>query len=111
MFSQTILVGRLSRDADMKFSANGKASLTLSIPVNRNRKVGDEWKQDTTWYTVIAWGDSAERNASLQKGALVAINGHMEQQKWEGDNGEKHERWVLIADRITRLDRKGGRDE
>lgn len=110
-FSQTVIIGRLSRDPELRYVASGKALLSLSIPVNKNRREGDEWKQETTWYSVQVWGDQAERIAAYaEKGTLVTATGRMEQQHWENDQG-KQERWVLVADRVVSLERKGKSDE
>lgn len=109
MFNHITLVGRLSRDPELRYTANGKALMNLTIPVNRYSGQGNERKQDTSWFSVQVWGETAEHLSDLAKGAMLTVSGRMEQQRW-GEGEEQKERWVVVADRVVRLDKRPRED-
>jgi len=74
MFHQTILIGRLGRDPEMRFTPEGKAVTSFSVAVDEG--YGEQKK--TIWYKVTAWEKLAETcNNFLQKGKLVFVEGHL----------------------------------
>ncbi len=97
------LVGNVTRDPELKFTAAGQAFATFSLAVNRrwqNRKTR-EWEEATSFFDIVCWQGLAENaSASLAKGARVILSGRIEQRTWETDLGEKRSKVEVVADEI-----------
>lgn len=106
--NQVILIGRLTRDPELRFTAgSGKAIATFSIAVDR--PFAKERTAD--FFRVTVWGKSGENCANyLSKGSLVAIQGRLQNNNYEKD-GVKHYSTEVVADRVQFLDTKRSRDE
>jgi len=66
-----------------------------------------ERKQETEWFNVVAWGRLAEQcNQFLAKGQRVYAEGHLRSRTWEGQDGQKHYRSEIVANRVLFLDRR-----
>ena len=108
-FSQTIIIGNLGRDPEVKEFSNGDSVTNFSVAVTESwkDKTSGEKKENTTWFNVSAGQKLGEICAKyLKKGSQVQIVGKMVHKKYEKD-GEKKEFWELRADSMTML---GGRD-
>jgi single-strand DNA-binding protein len=116
------IVGNLTRDPEIRYTASGQANARLGIAVSRrwqNRQT-NEWEERTSFFNVVAWGDMAENiSDTLGKGNRVIVNGRLEQRSWETDQGEKRSVVEVVADEIgpslrwatasvTRSERRGG---
>ena len=65
------LVGNLTRDPELRFTANGRAVASFGIAVGRRYQVNGEWQEQTSYFNVTAWGDLGENAAaSLSKGKI-----------------------------------------
>ncbi len=105
--NNVILVGRLVRDADLKYINTGTACCSFSIAVNKRKKEGDNWVDAASFFDVTVWGKQAENiNQYLQKGKQVAVTGSLRQDRWEQD-GQNRSKVVIEADRVQLL---GGKD-
>jgi single-strand DNA-binding protein len=81
-----VLVGRLTRDAELKYANSGTAICRFSVAVNRRRKNGDQWVDEASYFDVVYWGKGGEAiNRFLVKGKQVAIEGELHQNRWEQD--------------------------
>ena len=101
------LIGRLGRDPEARFTANGKKYATFTLAVNRTWKSATGEKQEATdWFLVNAWGKLADICLSyLKKGRLVFVEGRLNSERWE-DKGETHFRTTVVARSMQILDRK-----
>ena len=101
------VIGRMTRDLDERafaYTQNGKARLNISIAVNDG--YGDN--QYTSYFDVVVWGKTAENiKPYLGKGKQICINGRLRQDRWDGNDGAKHSRVVIVAETVQLL---GGRD-
>ena len=98
--STVTIVGSLTRDPELRFSAAGRASCTFAVAVNRRYQQNGEWQEEVSFLDVIAWGELAENvAASLTKGNRVIVSGRLEQRTWEKD-GEKRSKVQIVADEI-----------
>lgn len=101
------VIGRMTRDLDERafaYTPNGKARLNISIAVNDG--YGDN--QYTSYFDVVVWGKTAENiKPYLGKGKQICINGRLRQDRWDGNDGAKHSRVVIVAETVQLL---GGRD-
>ena len=97
------IVGNLTRDPEIRYTASGQASARLGMAVSRrwqNRQT-NEWEERTSFFNIVAWGDMAENiSDTLAKGARVIVNGRLEQRSWETEQGEKRSVVEVVADEI-----------
>lgn len=97
------IVGRLTRDAELKYTNSGSAVTSMGIAVNRSRKDGDQWVEEANFFDVSLWGRRGESlNQYLQKGTRIAVTGELRQERWEQD-GQKRSRVVIHANNIQLL--------
>ena len=102
-----IIVGRLTRDPELRRTSTGKAVCSFDIAISRRIKdvVTDEWKDaDPTFVPIVVWGDQADRCGSrLKKGMPVHVEGKLQTNKWEGNDGVKRSRLEVVALRVQFL--------
>jgi single-strand DNA-binding protein len=104
--NHVVLVGRLTRDAELRYTSSGTAVSNLSIAINRRRKSGDQWTDEANFFNVVVWGRTAEAlNPYLLKGKQVGIQGELRQNRWEQD-GQPRSRVEISASNVQLL---GGR--
>jgi single-strand DNA-binding protein len=105
--NSVIMVGRLTRDPELRRTGTGKAVCSFDIAINRRIKdsVTGEWKDaDPTFVPVIVWGEQAERcGERLKKGSPVHVEGRLQTNKWEGNDGTKRSRLEVVASRVQIL--------
>jgi single-strand DNA-binding protein len=101
--NHVVLVGRLTRDAELKYTANGQAVCKFSIAVNRSRKNGDQWVEEASFFDVTLWGRQGEAvNQYLVKGKQVGSDGELRQDRWEQD-GQKRSKVEIVAANLQLL--------
>ena len=105
--NSVILVGRLTRDPELKRTTTSKSVCRFDIAMSRRFKdqVTGEWKDsDPTFVPIIVWGDQAERCAErLKKGIPVYIEGRLQTSSWQSTDGSKRSRLEVVASRIQFL--------
>jgi single-strand DNA-binding protein len=119
--SNVTIVGNITRDPEIRYTANGAAKASFGVAVSRrwqNRNT-QEWEEQTSFFNVVCWREMAENVAeSLGKGSRVMVAGRLEQRSWETENGEKRSVVEIVADeigpslrwataQITKNDRRG----
>ena len=101
--NHVVLIGRLTRDAELKYTANGQAVCKFSIAVNRRRKNGDQWEDEANYFDIVLWGRQGESlNQYLQKGKAVGIDGELRQDRWQQD-GQNRSKVEIVASNIQLL--------
>ena len=104
--NSVIEIGRLTRDIserDFTYTTGGTARLNLSIAVNRSEKRNGAWQDKVSYFDATVWGKTAENiRPYLHKGKQIAIDGYLDQQRWEKD-GVKYSKVVIIADSVQLL--------
>jgi single-strand DNA-binding protein len=98
------IIGRLTRDAELKFTASGQAISSFSIAVNSQKKQGDAWVDDPSFFDVTYWcGNRSEGLAPfLTKGKQIGVAGRLKQDRWEKD-GEKRSKVIIVAEAVNLL--------
>ena len=106
--NKVMIIGNLGSDPEMRFTPNGNPVTSFRVATNRVYTTAEgERKQETEWFTVVAWNKLAEQcNQFLTKGRLVYAEGRLRTRTWESQDGQKHYRTEIIANRITFLDRQ-----
>ena len=106
-----ILVGRLTRDPELRYTPSGTAVTSFGLAVNNRRKVGDEWKEEPCFVDVKIFGRMAETSSEfLSKGRPVAIEGRLSYSKWEKD-GQTRSKHEVIANNIQFLGQGQGQGQ
>jgi single-strand DNA-binding protein len=101
--NHVVLVGRLTRDAELKYTAGGQAVCKFSIAVNRRRKNGEQWEDEANYFDVVLWGRQGESlNQYLVKGKLVGLDGELHQDRWQQD-GQNRSRVEIVANNMQLL--------
>jgi single-strand DNA-binding protein len=101
--NKVIIVGRLTRDAELKYTSNGFAVCKFSLAVNRRKKSGDQWVEEANFFDVVLWGRMAEAiNQYLVKGKQVAVEGELRQNRWEQD-GQPRSKVEITANNLQLL--------
>ncbi len=79
------LVGRLTRDSEIRYSQRGEAVVRFSVAVNRRKRNADGgWEDEANFFNCVYFGKSAEAvNQYLTKGRQVAVNGELRQNRYE----------------------------
>lgn len=99
--NQIFLLGRIGHDPDLKQTANEHCYLNLSVATNRSIRRDDKWEDITDWHQVRTWNQTAELcTRVLTKGSPIAVEGHLRTDQWVDQNGDKHSRTYVHADRI-----------
>ena len=106
MLNQVVLIGRIGKDPELKYTPSGVAVVTFSLAVNRRFKSQATGEQETDWFNVVAWKQQAEFAANyLTKGRLVAVQGRLQARSWVAQDGTKRNVVEVVAERLTGLDR------
>jgi len=98
--NKAILIGRLTKDVDLRFTASGKAVATFSLAVNRPFSK----EKEADFFNIVVWGKSAENCANyLTKGRLVGIEGRLQSRSYLKDD-EKRYVTEIVADQVEFLE-------
>ena len=107
--NKVILVGRLGKDPETRFTPSGKAVTNFSMATSESWKdAGGERQEKTEWHKVQIWGPLAEISAKyLSKGKLVYIEGRLQSRSWDADDGSKRYTTEIVANQMQILSDKG----
>ena len=99
------LIGRLTRDPEIRQTAGGGTVASLRLAVNTRRKVGDAWEDTPGFYDVVCFGRTAETAGSyLVKGRRVGVDGRLQWREWDGKDGGKRQAVEVVANDVFFLD-------
>ncbi len=122
MSSNVTLIGNITRDPELRYTAGGQAIATFGIAVNRRwqNRQSQAWEESTSFFDIVCWGDLGTNvTDSLGKGDRVIVSGRLEQRSWETQDGEKRSKIEVVADEVgpsvrwavarpEKTDRRGG---
>ncbi|QOR56274.1 single strand DNA binding protein [Bacillus phage DLc1] len=107
MMNRTVLVGRLTKDADLRYTPNGKAVATVTLAVQRNFK-NQAGEYEADFPQVVIWGKQAETVANfVKKGHMVGFEGQLRTRSY-GEGDAKRYVTEVLADNFTFLEKKQG---
>jgi len=103
------LVGRLTRESELRYSSGGMAICSFSLAVNRRKRTADnKWEDEANFFNCTMFGKSAEGlNQYLEKGRQVSIQGELRQSRWEQD-GQSRSRVEIVVNSLQLLASAGG---
>ena len=108
--NKVILVGRLGRDPETRFTSGGQAVANFSLATDESYKDRNgERQKRTEWHKIVVWGKQAEiAQQYLKKGSLVFIEGRIQSREWQDKEGQKRTSFEIVANNFRML---GGRSE
>jgi single-strand DNA-binding protein len=107
--NKVILIGRLGRDPELKYTPSGAPVAKFSLATDENFKdrTGEQQKR-TEWHNIVAWNKLAEICGEyLTKGKQVYIEGSIRSRQWQDQSGNKRTSYEIIANQMTMLGSKG----
>lgn len=106
--NQVMLVGRLTRDAELRYTNSGYPVANFSLANTQRRKRGDEWTEEGHFFDCEMFGRRAESlSRYLVKGKQLGVHGQLRQDRWEQE-GRTRSRVVISVNNIQLL---GGRND
>ncbi len=107
-YNKVLLMGNLTRDPELRFTASGTAVASFGIAVNRKYKSGDDWKEDVCFVDITVWGKQGENCTEyLNKGSGVFVEGRLNMQSWETQDGQKRNKLEVVANVVQFLGKSG----
>lgn len=103
MLNRVILIGRLTRQPELRITPGGTSVTTITLAVDR--RPGQGGQKETDFIDVVLFGRLADITCQyMDKGRLVAVEGRLQSRSWETKDGQKRKSWEVIADSIQFLD-------
>lgn len=97
--NKTILMGRLTKDVELRQTASGTAVASFTIAVNR--RFAKEGQQDADFINCVAWRQQAEFISKyFHKGNMIAVIGNLQSRSWEGQDGKKQYVTEVVVDEV-----------
>ncbi|MBV9102333.1 MAG: single-stranded DNA-binding protein [Candidatus Eremiobacteraeota bacterium] len=109
-YNHIVLVGRLTRDPEIRYVQSGNAVTSFSLAVNRRTKQGEE----AMFVDIVAWDSPGRKlaeicNTYLKKGMTVLVDGRLSIRSYETKEGEKRKVTEVVCNDMQMLDSRGGR--
>ena len=105
-YNKVILMGNLTRDPELRYTANGTAVASFGLAINRRFQLEGVWKDEVCFVDITVWGKQAENcNQYLTKGRGVLIDGRLNYRTWETDEGQKRSKLDVVATTVQFLPR------
>ncbi len=104
MLNRVILIGRLTKDPELRYTQNGTAVATFTLAVDRKFK-----REEADFIPIVVWAKQAENCATyLNKGSQVAIEGRIQVRTYDNQEGQR--RWVteVVAEDVRFMGKPGG---
>lgn len=103
--NKIVLVGRLTRDPELRYTQNGTAVTKFTLAVNRPF-TNQDGQREADFIDIIVWRAQAENCANyLRKGRLVGVEGRLQIRTYETQDGQKRKAAEVVADRVEFLER------
>jgi single-strand DNA-binding protein len=118
--NRIMILGRLGKDAETRFTANNLAVTTFSVATDHSYKDKDgNWQTETTWHNVVAFSLSDYYKDNLKKGKRVYVEGRLTKRDYTDKDGVKRYSTDTLSERIIPIDADknssestgGGQDE
>lgn len=106
--NKIMLIGRLTRDPELKYTPQGTAVCKFGIAVSRKFKGGDgQMQEQTTFINIVVWGKQGENCSKfISKGREVFVEGHLDIRDYETQDGQKRKYTEVVADMVQFLGSK-----
>ncbi len=109
MFNKVIFAGNLTRDPELRYSAQGTPICNFGLAVNSRVKQGQEWKEEVLFIDIVVFGKQAEPCGQyLSKGRPALVEGRLRERRWEHD-GQQRSKFEVLAQTVRFLGTGGGK--
>ncbi len=107
--NKVILVGRLGRDPESRFTASGQAVCNFSLATDRSFKDRNgQTQKQTEWHKIVVWSKLAEIcQKYLKKGSQIFIEGRIQSRQWDDKDGNKRTSFEIVANEMRMLGSRG----
>lgn len=106
MINNTVLVGRLTKDPDLRYTSNGTATATFTLAVNRNF-TNASGKREADFINCVIWRQSAETLANYaRKGTLLGVTGRIQTRNYENQQGQRVYVTEVVAENFQLLEKR-----
>ena len=112
-FNRVLLIGNLTRDPELRYTQGGSAVVKFGMAVNRKYRnnTTQEMVEETTFVDIAGWGRQAETfNQYMGKGRPVFVEGRLRFDSWEGKDGQKRTKLVVVMENFQFLGGGGTRE-
>jgi single-strand DNA-binding protein len=111
--NKVILIGRLTKDPELKYTQASTAVCSFSIANNKTYVTGGEKKEQVSYFNCVAWAKTAEVIAEYcKKGQRIAIDGRLQQRSWDDQDGKKRQTVEVVVETFQFLsDKKTGEQQ
>lgn len=110
MINSTVLVGRMTKDAELRYTPNNQAVATFTLAVNRNFK-NQNGEREADFINCVIWRQAAENLANwAKKGTLVGITGRIQTRNYENQQGQRVYVTEVVADNFQILESRTARE-
>jgi single-strand DNA-binding protein len=107
-FNRTILIGRLTRDPELRYTPSGAAVASFTLANSKTFTQSGEKKEQVSFIDCVAWQKSAEIIAQyVAKGHRIAIEGRLQQRSWTDGDGNKRSKMEVVVENFQFLESKG----
>jgi single-strand DNA-binding protein len=111
MLNRVVLIGRLTKEPELRYTPSGVAVATFTLAVNRSRP-NAQGEKEADFIPVVVWQKQAEKCANyIGKGSLIALDGRIQVRTYDDKEGQRH--WVteVVAENVRFLDKRQGQTE
>ena len=110
MINNVVLVGRMTRDAELRYTPSNQAVATFTLAVNRNFK-NQNGEREADFINCVIWRQQAENLANwAKKGTLVGVTGRIQTRNYENQQGQRVYVTELVADNFQILESRATRE-
>lgn len=101
MLNRIIIMGRLTRDPELRYTGNGTAVASFTLAVERDFKDKSTGQKETDFIDVVAWRNTGEFVSKyFIKGRQAAVEGRLQMRDWQDKNGNKRRTAEVVADNV-----------
>ena len=105
MLNKIILIGRLTKDVELRYTESGKAVANFTLAVDRPFKKA-QGEKEADFIRIVVWGKQAENCANyIGKGRLAAVEGRLQIRSYDGNDGQRKYITEVVAETVEFLDR------
>ena len=99
MLNHIVLMGRLTRDPELRRTGSGTAVASFTIAVDRDFSGKDSGEKETDFINIVAWRQTGEFVSKyFTKGRMIVVSGRLQVRKWQNENGENRYSTEVVAD-------------
>ena len=105
--NRTILIGRFTRDPELRYTPAGAAVASFTVANNRTYTVSGEKKEQVSYFDCVAWSKMGEIITEYcKKGHRIALEGRLQQRSWDDQDGKKRSKVELVVENFQFLNNK-----